>query len=339
MLGIKERLALIQGSLEIEPRPGAGTTEGGKNPMELCVTQRPGDAADDVGLPPRYFPNLMHRASHHYDLAWKMLTTETAHSASGNAPWSGQESIMKTTRPDDDLATVATNASTVTGGRRRTLESIFRHPSAHNLEWSDVVALIAEIGEVQEKANSEFVFDVAGNRHIMRKPHTKDLTSSEVIGIRHFLAQAGWSPEHSPNSTVQPDPAAPSLLIVVDHHGAKIFHVDVTSDDVSEHVIKPYDPHHFLHHLVHKDQLREQGQRAPEEPAYYEMIADAVAAGGKIVVVGHGAGKSDAAHHLTEYLRSHHSETYRRIVREIVADLSSVTTPQLLDLAREALRP
>ena len=29
---------------------------------------------------------------------------------------------MKTTRPDDDLATVVTNASSVTGARRRTLE-------------------------------------------------------------------------------------------------------------------------------------------------------------------------------------------------------------------------
>ena len=246
---------------------------------------------------------------------------------------------MKTAHTDDDTSTVAGNLSSVTGSHRRTLEAIFRHPSAHNLEWNDVVGLIREIGEAHEKANGEFVFEVAGKRHIMRKPHTKDLTSSEVIEIRHFLTQAGWSPELSSQPAVHPDPAAPSLLIVVDHHEAKIFHVDVTSDDASEHLLKPYDPHHFLHHLAHKDQSREQGQRAPEEPAYYEEIAEAVALGGKIVVVGHGAGKSDAAHHLTEYLRSHHSETYGRIVREIVADLSSITTRQLLDLARQALRP
>ncbi|MGC2223494.1 MAG: hypothetical protein WA624_14620 [Methylocella sp.] len=141
-----------------------------------------------------------------------------------------------------------------------------------------------------------------------------------------------------PSFRVSPNPAAPSLLIVVDHPGTKVFHVDVTSDHASEHVIRPYDPHHFVHHLVHKDQSRERGQRAPEEPAYYEKIADAVALGGKIVVVGHGAGKNNTAHHLTEYLQSHHRETYQRIVREIVADLSSITTPQVLDLARQALR-
>jgi hypothetical protein len=55
-------------------------------------------------------------------------------------------------------------------------------------------------------------------------------------------------------------------------------------------------------------------------------------------VVGHATGKSNAAHHLTEYLRTHHPETYERVVSDVVADLSSVTTPQLLDVARRALR-
>jgi hypothetical protein len=230
------------------------------------------------------------------------------------------------------------NAHTLTGSHRRALEAIFRHPSPHNLDWRDVVGLIGELGISREKANGEFGFEVAGRHHLMRKPHTKDLTAPQVIEVRHFLEQAGMSPELPSQPSAEPDPAAPSLLVVVDHHGAKIFHVDVASDDASEHVIRPYDPHHFLHHLAHKDQSRERGQRASEEPAYYEKIAAAVALGGKIVVVGHGAGKSNAAHHLTAYLQSHHRETYQRVVREIIADLSSVTTPQLLELARQALR-
>jgi hypothetical protein len=127
-------------------------------------------------------------------------------------------------------------------------------------------------------------------------------------------------------------------MVVVDHHDAKIYHVDLASDDVSKHEITPYDPHHFLHHLTHKDQSHERGQRAPEEPAFYESIAQAVASGGKIVVVGHGEGKSNAALHLTEYLRTHHRDTYNRVVREVAADLSSVTPPQLLEIARKALR-
>jgi hypothetical protein len=236
-----------------------------------------------------------------------------------------------------DAAATELNLSTIKGKHRHTLEALFAHPLSHNLPWSHVVALINEIGSCVEKSNGEFVLEVAGKRHMMRKPHNKDLTSSEVMDLRHFLMQAGWSPDAPSQPAVHPDPAAPSLLIVVDHHGTKIFDVDVSPADASEHVIKPYDPHHFLHHLVHKDQLKEQGQRAPEEPAYYEKIAAAVALAGKIVVVGHGTGKSNAAHHLTEYLKSHHRETYQRVVREIDADLSSITTPQLLALARDAL--
>jgi len=245
---------------------------------------------------------------------------------------------MKTAHADEGDEILARNLSSVTGSHRRTLDSIFRHPSAHNLDWNDVVGLVGHIGEVHEKANNEFVFEVAGKRHPIHKPHTKDLTGSEVVDLRQFLMQAGASPEHPSEPDAHSDPAAPDLLVVVDHHGTKIFQVDVTSDEASDNVIRPYDPHHFLHHLTHKDQDRERGQRAPEESAYYEEIAHAVALDGRIVIVGHGEGKSNAAHHLTEYLQSHHRETYRRIVREIDADLSSITTPQLLDLARQALR-
>lgn len=225
----------------------------------------------------------------------------------------------------------------VTGARRRTLEAIFRHPVAHNLEWSEVVALFGKLGQVHEQSNNEYAFELAGQRHLMRKPHTKDLTSDAVLELRHFIMQAGMSPEHASEAAPQPTPGAPDLLIVVDHHGARIFEVDVASADASAHVIRPYDPHHFLHHLMHKDQSRERGQRAPEEPAYYEKIAAAAARAGRILVVGHGTGNSDAALHLVAYLKAHHRETYQRIGRQISADLSAITSPQLLVLARESL--
>ena len=245
---------------------------------------------------------------------------------------------MKTTQTEAGDGEPSQDRSAVAGSHRRTLEAIFRHPSAHNLEWRDVIALIKKIGAVDEKANSEFAFRVGGERQLMRKPHTKDLTGSEVIELREFLLRAGWSPQSPSQPAVHPASAAPSLIVVVDHHGAKIYHMGVTSDNASKQEIRPYDPHHFLHHLTHKDQSREQGQRAPEDSSFYERIGTALAAGGRIVVVGHGTGKSNAAHHLIEYLRSHHPETYQRIVREVVADVSSMTPPQLLEIAQQALR-
>jgi hypothetical protein len=200
----------------------------------------------------------------------------------------------------------------------------------------DVVGLIDKIGASKEHGGNKFSFEVGGERFLMHKPHTKDLTSSEVVDLRHFLQRAGWSPEATLKAAARSEPTVPQLLVVVDHHGARIYRIDSAPGDPSRRELKPYDPHHFLHHLTHKDQSREQGQRAPEDPGFYKQIGDALATGGRIVVVGHGTGKSNAAQHLTEYLRTHHRETYQRIVHEISADLSAITTPQLLALAEQA---
>ncbi|MBS7541182.1 hypothetical protein [Ancylobacter lacus] len=220
---------------------------------------------------------------------------------------------------------------------RRTLEMTFHHPLAHNLEWRDVVALIADIGEVEEKASNEFVFEVADHRHIMRKPHTKNLTTSEVMEVRHFLERAGLSPKPVPEANAPSAPSAPALLIAVDHHEVQIFHVDVSSDDISLHATLPHDSQNLPRHL-HNEQSGEQEPRAPDDPDFYESIATAIALGGNIVIVGHGAGNGNAAHHLAAHLKNHHVETYRRIVGELTADLSYITPPQLLNLARQSLR-
>ena len=225
--------------------------------------------------------------------------------------------------------------ATVSGSHRRTLDAILRHPTAHNLEWNDVVSLFEKLGAVEQKANAEFVFQVGAERHVMRKPHAKDLTQTEVLELRKFLSRIDLSSERDDAADAA---SPPSLMVAMDHHEAKIYRVDVTAADASQHTIKPYDPHHFQHHLTHKDQSREEGQRTAEDPGYYERIAQALAGAGKIVLVGHGHGKSNASLHLAEYLQAHHSEIYRRVAGDLSADLSSVTTPQLLELARGALR-
>jgi hypothetical protein len=242
---------------------------------------------------------------------------------------------MTTALLNDVGDTAADQPAAMSRADHRSLEALFRHPIAHNLAWSDVVGLFSRLGSVEEKPNHEFILQVGAKNYVMRRPHSKELTASEVMDLRHFATRAGCSPKAPTEAPAHPQSASPTILVVVDHHGAKIYHIDIAGSDVSQHAISPYDPHHFLHHLTHKDQSRERGHRAPEEASFYEQIAQAVAPGGKIVVVGHGEGKSNAAHHFVEYLAAHHTETYQRVVREMVADLSSVTTPQLLALAAD----
>jgi hypothetical protein len=244
---------------------------------------------------------------------------------------------VKSDESESGQRAVAGERTTLHGAHLRTLEALFRHPTAHNLEWMDVVALFDKIGTVHRRTNAKFDLELGGEHYLLHKAHTKDLTSSEVVDLRHFLQRAGWSAEVSPDTSARRELEPATLMVVVDHHGAKIYRIEPGSGEASPRKIAPYDPHHFLHHLTHKDQLREEGQRAPEDPGFYRQISDALAAAGRILVAGHGKGKSNAARHLVEYLRLHHHETYQRVVREVEADLSAITTPQLLELAEQAL--
>ncbi len=223
-----------------------------------------------------------------------------------------------------------------------TLDAIYRHPITHNLDWSDVVALFERLGSVEKKSHNEVAFTIGDEHRLVRKSHTKDLTASEVMEFRHLLTRSGWSPHTAPAGGAAPAvdnlaDAAGDVLVVMEHHQARLYHLDVESSDPADGVIRPYDPHHFLHHLTHKDQSRERGQRAPEDPGFYEHIAEAIARCGRVVVVGHGTGHSNAAHHLIEHLKLQCPEIYKRVVREVTADLSSITEPQLLVLGRRAL--
>jgi hypothetical protein len=233
----------------------------------------------------------------------------------------------------------ANNRASIHGAQRRTLEAIFKHPQAHNLGWIDVVELIGEIGTIDQNSSGEYELVVADKHHLIHKPHTKELTGSAVVDLRHFLQDAGWSPDAPSEALKEPELVPPILLVVVDHHGAKIYRIAPAAGDPSAQEISPYDPYRFLHHLTHKGQSGEAGQRAPEDATFYERIAKAAAMAGKIIVVGHGTGKSNAAEHLAQYLRTHHHEIYKRVVSELTADLSSITRPQLLVLAEQALSP
>jgi hypothetical protein len=236
--------------------------------------------------------------------------------------------------------------ATLPKGSRRTLQALFQHPIAHNLEWADVVALFETLGTVDQKSHNEILFGIGGEHHRVHKPHSNHTTVDELLEFRRMLTWAGWSPETLAEakagenaSRTEPAivPTPPDLLVVVDHHEAKIYHLDVLSADTRARVTRPYDRHHFRHHLTHKDLSRARGQRAPEDLSFYKSLAEAVASARAIVVVGHGAGHSNAADRLVEFLRLHHADTSRKVLREVVADLSSLTPPQLLVLGRRAL--
>jgi hypothetical protein len=231
-------------------------------------------------------------------------------------------------------------APKVSGAHRRSLEAIFRHPLAHYLEWRDVVALIAHIGTVEERSGDEVLFSVGGEHQFMRRPHhTKDLTGPDVIALRHLLTRAGWTASGAAKpDTDAPATPPPALIAIIDHHEAQIWRVDLgVKADGSEPRVEAYDPRHFLHHMVQKTHRLDHGKTSADDRLFLEAIAKAMSAGGKIVVIGHGVGEANMADQAAAFLKTHHAETYGRIVKEIVADLPGLSTGALLDLGRHAL--
>lgn len=101
-----------------------------------------------------------------------------------------------TTVPTGEHAPAAPQgASDITGAHLRTFETIFHHPIAQNLDWHDVVGLGGVIGTVHEKPNGSFLFDIAGRHLTLHRPRGKDITTDQIVAIRHFLTEAGYAPE------------------------------------------------------------------------------------------------------------------------------------------------
>jgi len=220
---------------------------------------------------------------------------------------------------------------------QRTLTALFRHPTAHNLEWSDVLALIDTIGDVDHKHNSEVVFTVADQRFMTRKPHGKDLVASDVLELRKFVNKAYGSPDFRVTQAKGPEHDVLDAVVAIDHHGATFYNLDVHSTVGTPASVKPYDPYHFLHHLTHKDQTRQQGERAPEDETFYQRIAHELLLARRVVLVGHGKGKSNAAQALVEYLDANAPDASKKIVHVLDADLSHTSPHQLIEMAKASL--
>jgi len=91
-------------------------------------------------------------------------------------------------------------------------------------------------------------------------------------------------------------------IVVIDHHLARVYHDSDGKRSQRDDAARPYDPHGFHRHLIHRKETHYQGQRVPEEPSFYEELAKDLLRSQEIVMVGHGTGKSSALEFLAEYL-------------------------------------
>jgi hypothetical protein len=212
------------------------------------------------------------------------------------------------------------------------LDSLVGGKLPRNLSWSAVVGLIGQIGEVQPHGNDEFAFVVGSQRGFFKRPSTHDLEVEDISRLRTFLKEAGVLGELAPARQIG------RMVVVIDHLAAHIYQDLGGSRPEDEVTVKPYDPFGFQQHLIHRKEAHYKGDHVPEEDSYYEEIAAKLVYAEAIIIIGHGTGKSSAAEFLSEYLKTHHPETFQRIIAVETADLSALTEPEIEEIAKKHIR-
>jgi hypothetical protein len=75
---------------------------------------------------------------------------------------------------------------------RNTLSKIFQHPASHNIEWHDVLSLLAAIGSVARHRDNKVAVIVGSETRFFDVPEHKDLNVDSIADLRRLLAGAGY---------------------------------------------------------------------------------------------------------------------------------------------------
>jgi hypothetical protein len=223
-------------------------------------------------------------------------------------------------------------AQGISGKRQAALGKVFQHPLSHNLTWRELTHLFKMIGSVEPRPNGDLMLRIGGEQLSLKPARSKDLDATEIMDVRHLLVRAGWSDKGTELAT--PGPAATlDVLVVIDHAGARLYPILPESQTMAVE-----ETRHLLHE--HIDRKRHDADRDEDYPAdtrFFEAVAEALPARGRIVLVSEGKGQSNEAGHFVAYLNRHHHLLSARIADTLVADISHTTVPQIVTMARTAI--
>jgi hypothetical protein len=217
-------------------------------------------------------------------------------------------------------------APPLTGSHLRTYQTIFQHPISHNLEWRAVHSLLGKLGQTTEEANGNLKVTRNGQTLVLRPARTKDVSEAEeVMALRHFLERSEALPDPANEKEAQ-------WLLVIDHQEARIFRAEMNG--APPQLILPHAPENYFRHAPNsKDFSR--GRERPDPNSFFEPVAKALPAGGKILVFGSGTGMSSEMDQFIAWAKERQPELAARIIGTLVVDEHHLTDSQLLAKARE----
>jgi hypothetical protein len=199
------------------------------------------------------------------------------------------------------------------------------------------LTLVGHIGKTEKKADGQWVFEVNGLQRRFPTPHGVHVQPDDVAKLRAFLSAAGFVTDSRGEPYLGGHDTAPVKMVLVDPHAATVYDL---RDGACIHVatVQPHDPHHFLHHLTHRDQPHSPGQRGPEDPAFYDSLISALQGAETAVIIGTATGTSAAIGALANWLRGEHGRAPARILEITDTNTSDYTVAKLAQLAHQALR-
>jgi hypothetical protein len=82
----------------------------------------------------------------------------------------------------------------LTHHHRDTLEKIFSHPLSGNVEWRQVLSLLAAVGTTTQEPNGKVKVELGGQTEVLQPPGDKDVDRQLIVDLRRLLTNAGLQP-------------------------------------------------------------------------------------------------------------------------------------------------
>lgn len=215
--------------------------------------------------------------------------------------------------------------ATLGHAHRKTYDAILAHPAPHNLHWEEVRSMLNAMAEVVEQPNGKLSVTRNHNVIVLHNSNHKDTGAQQIAELRAFLTR---SAEVSPAT----DTKGANLLVVIDHHQARVYKTELHGT-IPQRIV-PHDPDGSGRYL-HNVSSDANGQRKPEQRGYYDAIAQSLHGAQSVLIFGGGTGASSAMEHLIGELKVHHKDLAARVVGSIAIDEHHQTEDQLLAKARE----
>jgi hypothetical protein len=221
----------------------------------------------------------------------------------------------------------------------QTLQALFAHPLRHGVRVSEVEALLRSLGAQVEM--------LEGRRLRVRMPdgpetwiqtgcgaRRPDLDADALIRLRHFLQEAGVSPEHPQADRDSPrGDQSRRLVLHLNHHQTDVFLLE--GEQVEHAVLVPHGLWGSGQRLSHRHDRDIAGQRAPRDHDYLTRIAAAMTDADTVLLIGHGTGESDMRQILLDHLETHRRDLVDRIVGVVTVDDANLSDEGLLAIARD----